>query len=233
MSHKVKDKRILEEIEAKRKHFQLFPKADEKLNWAEIYGDNNPVKLEIGTGRGEFLVGQSLLDWKSNYLGIEMNYDRIDYTLRQLEPGRHENVRLLTKFVDEKIIEMIPAGTVRKIYIIHPDPWPKRRHHPRRLIQHSFLDVLWELLDEKGTLEIQTDHAEYGKWIIRHLNERDDFEPINGGSTHIPGKGHIVTYFESKKLREGNKPVYINYRKTARQTGGDNGSTEIKHDLQE
>lgn len=213
MSRKLINRRLLEEVENKRSFFQIYPCENEQLNLRAEFGNDNPVILEIGSGRGEFLTGQSLLDWDHNYLGIEINAERLKYTLRQLDMMRHKNVRVMNLFVDEKVITVIPEDSIRKIFIIHPDPWPKRRHHPRRLIQHQFLDVLYQILDERGVLEIQTDHREYSDWIMRHLGERKDFEPVNGGITDIPHHGHIVTYFEEKKMREGHRPVYITFRK--------------------
>jgi tRNA (guanine-N7-)-methyltransferase len=225
MSRRLVNERILKEVEQKRDIFQIEAVKGKPFDFKEIYGNEQPLVLEIGVGRGEYLVGQSLLDWKYNYLGIEVNKERISYTLRQLHPGRHDNVRVLDLFVDESIVEYVPANSIRKVCIIHPDPWPKRRHNNRRLIQHKFIDVLYQILEERGVVEIQTDHAEYAKWILRHFDSRGDFTPIRGGSTKIPRHGHIVTYFEEKKMREGNYPVYISYRKVEipQETGSEDG----------
>ncbi len=213
MSHRLKNEEILGEISEKRQIFQIDVEAGRQLDFSQIFGNKNPVVMEIGIGRGEFLVGQSLLDWKRNYLGIDVNKERIDFTLRQLQPERHSNVRVLDLYVDEKVMNIIPEGSIRKVFIIHPDPWPKRRHFSRRLIQQAFIDVLYKILDYRGVVEIQTDHREYAEWILQHFRERKDFMPIYGGCSEIPRHGHIVTYFEEKKLREGNKPVYITYKK--------------------
>ena len=81
------------------------------------------------------------------------------------------------------------------------------------MINHKLLDILYNLLKKKGILEIQTDHADYAKWIHRHLNEREDFKPVFGGISTTPRHGHIVTYFEEKKQREGFTINYFSYRK--------------------
>lgn len=229
MGRSIKSPVLIAEISEKRKIFELQAEKGKPFDFEEIYGNSNPVVLEIGIGRGEYIAGQSLLDWQSNYLGIEINTERMNFTLRQLHPERHKNVRLVGLFVDSSIREYIPEGSIRKVCIIHPDPWPKRRHQQRRLIQHGFLDVLYKILDERGILEIQTDHKEYAEYILRHFKERDDFKPIMGGSTKIPRHGHIVTYFEEKKMREGNYPVYISYRKAEKQnSGSEDGLEETK-----
>ena len=226
MGRSIRSKAILQEIVDKCEIFQLQAEKGKLFDFEEIYGNSNPIVLEIGIGRGEYIVGQSLLDWHYNYLGIEINPERIDYTLRQLDTERHKNVRILNLYVDSSIIEYIAEGSIRKVCIIHPDPWPKRRHQHRRIIQHSFLDVLYKILDERGILEIQTDHQEYAEYILKHFKARDDFKPIMGGSTKIPRHGHIVTYFEEKKMREGNYPVYISYRKAEKQDSGSEDGLE-------
>jgi len=213
MSRRIKNTKLRKHIEKKREYFQIYQKGNIHLDLFAIYGNKNPVIMEIGIGRGEFLAGQSLLHWQNNYLGLEINKARIDYALRQLDTKRHQNVRIIDLFADENLIELIKSNTIRKIYILHPDPWPKRRHQQRRIINHKFIDVLYQLLDDKGVIEIQTDHQEYAEWILQHFSEREDFIPVNGGITDIPRQGHLVTYFEEKKMREGNNPLYITYKK--------------------
>ncbi|MCF7919359.1 MAG: tRNA (guanosine(46)-N7)-methyltransferase TrmB [Candidatus Cloacimonetes bacterium] len=210
---KILSTKLTEMIERKRAYFQLCYQESEQINFGEVFGNNNPVYLEIGCGRGEFLVKQSLLEWQCNFVGVEMKGNRLDLILRQLDEERHRNVRLLDIYIDAQTISYFPAKSLRKIFIIQPDPWPKRTHHRRRLINHAFLDMLSLLLEQRGILEIQTDHEEYAHWILKHLAERRDFMPVYGGVSKIPRHGHIVTYFEEKKMREGFSPLYITYRK--------------------
>ena len=201
------------EIEERRKIFQISVKENEIINFEELFGNDHPVHLEIGSGRGEFLVSQSLLEWKHNFVGVEVDSARLGLILRLLDEEKHSNVKVLDLFIDSKTVGHFPENSLKKIHIIQPDPWPKRKHNNRRLINHKFLDMLHKLLQERGMLEIQTDHEDYGKWILKHLNEREDFVPVYGGVSRIPRHGHIVTYFEEKKMREGFKPMYITYRK--------------------
>lgn len=209
---KKKSTALQQMLKEKRNIFQIYLPEIEKLDFEQIFGNDNPVYLEIGSGRGEFIISQSLLEWDKNFIGIECNSDRLNFILRHLDEKRHQNVRLLNTFIDVNTIKHFPADSLSKIFIIHPDPWPKRRHHRRRLINHQFLDMLFKILKPRGFLEIQTDHAEYAEWICRHLKEREDFVPFMGGVSNIPRHKHIVTYFEEKKLREGNKISYISYR---------------------
>lgn len=211
MGRRVSDE-IKREVEQKRDFFELKAEKGKAFDYKEIFGNDNPVYLEIGSGRGEFIVTQSLLEWNVNFIGVEIDPQRFDLILRQLDKDRHKNVRMLKLFMDAESIKYFPENSLQKVFIIHPDPWPKRRHHPRRLINHKFLDMLFKILKPRGFLEIQTDHAEYAQWICRHLKEREDFVAFMGGVSNIPRHKHIVTYFEEKKLREGYEINYISYR---------------------
>lgn len=200
-------------IEEKRKHFEICPQEDKQFDYKEIFGNDNPVYLEIGCGRGEFILNQPLLEWQVNFIGVEINPQRFELITRQLDYEKHKNVRMLKLFIDSESIKHFPENSLRKIFIIHPDPWPKRRHHPRRMINHKLLDILHKLLKKKGILEIQTDHEAYAEWIDKHLRERKDIMPVFGGRSTTPRHGHIVTYFEEKKQREGFIINYFSYRK--------------------
>ena len=117
-------------------------------------------------------------------------------------------------FVDENLKKCIPEKSISKIYIIHPDPWPKRKHHKNRLINDGFINVLSEILKPDGRLEIATDHSEYAEWIIKLFAVRKDFvSKYEKGYSNIPAEGHIETYFEMKKQQEGFKPIFMEFKK--------------------
>jgi len=140
----------MEDLRKKYELFELIPEPAEKLNFQNIFGNNNPVHLEIGSGRGEFLLGKAMQNPDINFLAIELKEKRIKTILRQLDEVKYKNIKLIRLFVDESVIGIIPRNSLEKIYIIHPDPWPKKRHNRRRLIQPEFIDVLWHLLNSKG-----------------------------------------------------------------------------------
>ena len=151
---------------------------------------------------------------KVNFLAIELKEKRIKTIIRQLDPKINKNVRVIKLFVDEKITDYVPEGSFQMIYIIHPDPWPKRKHHKNRLIQHDFIDVLRKILKPEGIVELSTDHKEYANWIIQHFRERKDFESAyNKGFTRDLGEEHIETFFEKKNREEEFEPFFMKYRK--------------------
>jgi tRNA (guanine-N7-)-methyltransferase len=199
------------DLEQKRKFFII---EERELNFQQIYGNSAPIHLEIGCGKGEFLAMKSRVKWDKNFLGIEVKPKRIKSTLKKLEPQHHSNVRLLQMFVDAQSSQIFPPNSIEMIYINHPDPWPKRRHHKRRLLQDEFIDILHRILVPGGILQIITDHVAYAEWITKKFLSRSDFRSkYEGGYTKIPFEGHIVTYFEKIKRLEGNDPIFMKYKK--------------------
>jgi tRNA (guanine-N7-)-methyltransferase len=204
----------MDNLKKKREFFELNFKLGTKFNFRDIFENENPVHLEIGSGRGEFLLHKSVQHPDVNFLAIELKEKRIKTIIRQLDPKINKNVRVIKLFVDERITDYVLEGSFQMIYIIHPDPWPKRKHHKNRLIQHGFIDVLWKILKPEGIVELSTDHEEYADWIIQHFLERKDFESFyDKGFTRDSEERHIETFFEKRKKQEGFLPFFMKYRK--------------------
>lgn len=202
-------------IEEKLNFFVIdIEEVDLPLNFNEIFGDDKPVHLEIGSGKGEFIAKKSAIEKDVNFIGIELKPKRIVTITKKLDPEINKNVRLIKLYVDDKINEFIPQNSFDIIYIQHPDPWPKRRHHKNRLIQNKFLDSLNKILKINGEVQIATDHPEYAKWIQKIFNSRSDFKSIfeNGYSMERP-PNHISTYFEERWAELGYHPTFMFYRK--------------------
>lgn len=184
------------------------------LDFATIFGNNNPVHLEIGSGKGEFITQKSRIHRDINFVGVELNTKGITSILKKLDLETDSNVRLLNHYVDKNISQIIPKFSLSVIYIQHPDPWPKRKHHKYRLINQDFIDSLQFLLKPNGTVEIATDHPEYSEWIIEHFRRRGDFLSLfDNDFTFEKQPGHIETYFEKVKRYEGFEPRFMFYKK--------------------
>ncbi|MDO9577791.1 MAG: tRNA (guanosine(46)-N7)-methyltransferase TrmB [Candidatus Cloacimonadales bacterium] len=204
----------MDKLFEKSRYFQLELSAGQRLDFPAVFGNAHPVHLEIGSGRGEFLLQKAISHPEINFLALELKEKRIRTILRQLDPETHKNVRLIKLFVNEHVTDLIPAGSFQTIYIIHPDPWPKKRHNRRRLIQPKFIDVLHLLLQKEGIVKLSTDHEDYAGWIVRYFLERKDFSSIykNGFTRNTPSD-HVETFFEKVKREEGFPPFYMEFRK--------------------
>ncbi len=202
------------DITPKKEYFLL--EAESLLDYKKIFGNENPVHLEIGCGKGEFIHALPPKRPNINFLGIELKMKRVLMILKKIDEENHSNVRIMKLFVDAKVTEIIPAESLDVIYIQHPDPWPKRRHHKHRLIQQDFIDSLYKILKPGGTVELSTDHADYAMWIVDEFAQRKDFESLyTDGFTRVsPYKDeHIETYFEKVNADIGNEPYFMHYKK--------------------
>jgi len=202
-----------EVLEKSRKIFEIQIEENEMLDFNEIFGNKLPVSIEIGSGRGEFLLKIAQQNPHINYIGIDLKEKRVKTLFRKLYKEELNNVRIAKIYLDENSIKFIPANSIEKIYLQHPDPWPKKRHFHRRIIQHSFIDIMHKLLIKDGVVDIATDHEDYAFWIVEHFAQRDDFvSDHKKGFTRESAEGHIETYFEKKKREEGFEPYFMRYR---------------------
>lgn len=198
----------------KEAFFKINTEENKQLEFNRIFGNSRPVTLEIGSGKGEFIAIQSRFHPENNYIGIELKQKRIITTLKKLDIQKNNNVRLLNLFVDEKVTDFIKPASIETVIIYHPDPWPKKRHHKRRLIQHSFLNALNPIIKQDGYVKISTDDADYAQWIMEIFSERKDFSPMYKDCfTMISPEDHFTTYFDELKASEGFDTWFMLYKK--------------------
>ncbi len=148
-------------------------------NWLDPYDFKaafphpaRPLDVDIGSGKGRFLVARSGKFPEVNFLGIERQLLRINSSGRRCERAGRENARLFRMEGFYAISRMMPADYVANYYFFFPDPWPKARHHDHRLFNPAFMDALHRTLEQGGGLHIATDHLPYFEEI--HALLRDD-----------------------------------------------------------
>jgi tRNA (guanine-N7-)-methyltransferase len=205
--------KIPADYQEKHDYFVLPTVSAEHFNWQEIFGNNRPVHLEIGAGKGEFISQIALLCPEINFVAIELKHKRVVSILKKLSLEKHSNVRVLEMFVDSSFVEKVIAHSFSKIYIQHPDPWPKRKHIKNRILQQEFIDCLKALLVPEGLLEISSDHRGYIDWAMQEFSRRQDFvSTYEKGYSHQPPENHVITFFEEEMRKKGYEPLFLQYR---------------------
>lgn len=149
------------------------------LNFNSLFANTAPVILEIGFGNGDSLFTQALADPQHNYLGLEVHRPGIGHLLLRAEQATLKNIKVIAHDAVEVLTHAIPENSLHAIQIYFPDPWPKKRHHKRRLIQAPFVDLLVTKLAPKGYLLIATDWAPYAEHIAAVFAQRSDFFELN------------------------------------------------------
>jgi tRNA (guanine-N7-)-methyltransferase len=164
-----------------------------------------PFDLEIGSGKGTFLLQQGELEPEVNFLGIEWTGEFFRYAADRIRRRQLANVKLLWDDATEFVRWRMPGGIVRTVHLYFSDPWPKARHHKRRVVQDATLTEFHRILVGQGELRLVTDHDDLWAWYEEHaaraapLFERLPFErPASAGEGEIVG-----TNFERKYRREG------------------------------
>ena len=140
---------------------------DDGLNLNGIFGNGNPIEVEIGSGRGRFIIKSAQDNPQVNYIGIERAYKFFHFMKERVEQAGVQNVRLLRAEADYFIWGYIPPGSVQAFHIYFPDPWPKTKHHRRRLINPDFFDLLRSRLVTGGCIHLATDFVQYFEIMVK------------------------------------------------------------------
>jgi tRNA (guanine-N7-)-methyltransferase len=194
------------EIKIEAPQFRLDPdRIVEKLDWNEVFGRTGPVEVEIGIGKGRFLLAAAEARPEVLHLGVEWanKYLRIAEQ-RTLRRGL-KNVRFARVDGRELVCRGIPDRSVDAYYVFYPDPWPKKRHHKRRFFQPETLEHLARTLKNDGLVHVATDHAEYWEVIEPLLDGHPAFRrlPAFGGPRFPLDASSPLTNFEEKYGKEG------------------------------
>lgn len=179
------------------------------VKWAELYGNTNPVEVEIGMGKGTFLTDQAKARPEINFLGIEWARFFWRYASDRLRRNNCLNTRTVRAEAGFFLHEFVAPDTVSVLHVYFPDPWPKARHHKRRLIQPKFVPVVHRILAPGGRLQVVTDHKGYWEENIEPtVRGVKGFDVVDYNRPGSAGEGEFVgTNFERKYRREG-RPFY-------------------------
>ena len=182
---------------------------DSRIDFVQIFGRIGPVHIEIGSGKGTFLVNQARATPGDNFLGIEWASKYYRLAVDRIGRWGLTNVRIIRTDAAVFLADFIADSSVECFHIYFPDPWPKKRHHKRRFICQANLEHLIRCLKTGGQLKIATDHEDYFHVIQEVITNQDkgleeiQFHPTAGADT-----GEWVgTNFERKYLKD-KRPIY-------------------------
>lgn len=166
---------------------------------------SNDLELEIGSGKGTFLVQQAAQRPNVNYIGLEYAKGFWAYAADRCRRHQLANVKLVRIEADLFIRRYVPDNVFAQVHIYFPDPWPKSRHHKRRLIQDAFLQQLHRILRPDGLVRFATDHMDYFQWTADKADRAGSlFERLPFERPESAQDGELVgTNFERKYRREG------------------------------
>jgi tRNA (guanine-N7-)-methyltransferase len=178
------------------------------LQFAQLFGNDRPVELEIGTGKGTFLTDQARARPEVNFIGIEWANWFYRYAADRLRRNHCLNARMVRAEAGYFLNEFVPDASLSVLHVYFPDPWPKKRHHKRRLLQPPLLHTVQRVLMPGGRLQVVTDHQGYFEETIEPAVRGSKLTVIAYSRPGSAGEGEFVgTNFERKYRREG-RPFY-------------------------
>lgn len=186
------------------------------VDFAAVFGNEHPVELEIGCGKGAFLLREAQAHPERNYLGIEWANEFYKFTADRMARWAVTNVRIMRTDARQFVISRLPSECLDALHVYHPDPWPKKRHHKRRLFNETFVASAIRVLKPGGRWAIQTDHAEYFQRMCELTRDRPELAPIEFTESTTVGEADVLgTNFEIKYRREGRSIHRLAFRKVA------------------
>jgi tRNA (guanine-N7-)-methyltransferase len=184
----------------------MIPYREKPLSYEEIFGDRNPVIMEIGFGMGQASWQIALARQSYNYLGVEVHSPGVGRLLMDIESHGIKNLRIIQHDAVEVFGNMIAPGTLDGLHIFYPDPWPKKRHHKRRFMRAELIDLMVSRLKMGAYLYFVTDIEEYAENTKILLSENNMLvNQFDGYASRIEWRPE--TRFE-RKASEANRPAF-------------------------
>jgi tRNA (guanine-N7-)-methyltransferase len=180
------------------------------LDFEKIYGRRAPIEVDLGCGDGSFLATLAGENPAKDFLGIERLLGRVRSACRRIERHGLKNARVLRSEISYAVEQLLPENSVASFHLMFPDPWPKRRHAPRRLFTENFLAALHRALAANGTVRIATDEVEYYRQITRLASQSSLFAVI---SDAVPA--NAMSKFEKRFTQDGVKIHRLSLRKVS------------------
>jgi len=200
--------RKVKNIEEKIKQFAdiiIFEPQLQKGKWRKVFANDNPIHLEIGTGKGNFIVANAIKDPNINFIGCEVSRSIIYKAA--LKAQNIANLRLIN--IDASFLQdVFEKEEISHLYLNFSDPWPKARHEKRRLTSPKFLDIYQNLLKKQGIIELKSDDQHFFEYSLVKFHERNwDFLELNL-DLHKEQTAEIITTEYEEKFKEIGKTIY-------------------------
>ena len=177
---------------------------------AEIFPDSQQVIMEIGTGMGEATAEIARTFPDVGFLAVELHRPGIGALLARIAEMKLQNIRIINDDARVVLENLIPDQSISAFHLYFPDPWPKKKHWKRRIVQADFVELISRKLQPGGYIHIATDWVPYAQWIVNLFEKSDSF---SGGAIEKP-EFRPTTKFEGQGLRKGHEVTDLKYFKS-------------------
>ena len=187
---------------------------EELLNPIKLFNENiKSVWLEIGFGSGEHLFDHALSRPDVGFIGCEPYIDGIASLCQKIEKNNVKNVRIYIGDA-QTILSRLEENVLERLFILFPDPWPKKRHHKRRIISPDTIPLIYKSMIRGGELRVASDEISYIRWILMHMNRSGKFNwrVKNCNDWKVRPSDWPQTRYEMKAISKGKKPIFLIYQ---------------------
>ena len=208
---RVRNRRGATELLEAHPQYVILNPADAKGRWQEIFGNDHPIHVEVGSCKGAFVSGMAKANPEINYIGIDIQKSVLSYALDKVLATDVPNIKLL--WVDgSDLTDYFEEGEIDRLYLNFSDPWPKKRHEKRRLTYQSFLATYQQILPENGEIHFKTDNrglfeyslvsfSQYGMklkgvWLDLHASDFED-NVLTEYEQKFANKGQVIYRVEA------------------------------------
>jgi tRNA (guanine-N7-)-methyltransferase len=178
---------------------------EHKGKWNELFGNDNPIHIEVGTGKGQFVVGMSCAHPNINYIGIELSESVIVGALQRAVQAERTNILLLNENAED-LTDIFANGEIERVYLNFSDPWPKTRHEKRRLTFKTFLKRYEDILVDEGEIHFKTDNQGLFEYSLQSFSAYGLLLTYVSLDLHNSEyEGNIMTEYEEKFSQKGQR----------------------------
>ena len=188
---------------------ELFPRygltmQQSPIDLKDVFGRTAPVVFEIGFGNGTSLSEMAVNHPEQNYIGVEVHRPGVGNLLLQIEQLGLNNLRVINDDAVDVLKQMIADDSLDAVYLFFADPWHKKKHHKRRIVQKEFVELLRKKLKTGGVFHMATDWQDYAEHMMQVMSEVEGFENIAGQGAYTPRPDYRpMTKFEQRGHRLG------------------------------
>jgi tRNA (guanine-N7-)-methyltransferase len=181
-----------------------LPDDSQVWDFAEIFANQNDVIVEIGFGMGSSLLEMALSNPSTNFIGVEVHLAGVGSLAADLDEHEVNNVKIVNFDAAQIFAKNIPSNSLSGIQIFFPDPWHKKRHNKRRLIQSEFVKILVDKLKPGGVLHCATDWQDYAEHILQVLQNEESLDNLSTNQDYVDRpKSRPMTKFEKRGIKLG------------------------------
>lgn len=177
---------------------------NQPLDFSRIFARNAPTILEIGFGMGNSLIKLAEDNKDMNFIGIEVHRPGIGALMIAIEEQGLSNIRIICADAVQILEQCISSNSLNAVLLFFPDPWPKKRHHKRRIVQPNFLELIYDKLIDHGYFHIATDVSSYALYVQKVVNSHSGFHNTNLEKTRLLNLIRPKTKFELRGEAQGN-----------------------------